>query len=111
MLFEKRLDKLRVGMQDTAGKCNLDDRFAGPLGVLACLREDAAEIGFVDHWTAWGAGQDGTPEQANQTLRNMGEFMVVCNDGCRHLSQAIEVRELPESSPGLFKHQREPNSE
>lgn len=75
---------------DDHGECNLDDRFAGPLGVLSCLREDAADIGFVDHWTAWGAGQVGDESQVNATLRNMGDFKVVCDDGCRDLDDALE---------------------
>lgn len=59
--------------------------------MLSCLREDAADIGFVDHWTAWGAGQVGNESQANATLRNMGDFKVVCDDGCRDLDDALEV--------------------
>lgn len=81
-------------LQDEDGECNLDDKFAGPLGVLSCLREDAADIGFVDHWTAWGAGQVGDEAQANATLRNMGDFKVVCDDGCRDLDDALEVWRL-----------------
>ena len=78
-------------MQHDDKECNLNDRFAHPTGVLNCLREDAADIGFVDHWTAWGAGQGALANQ-NATLRNMSELKAVCNDGCRNLIQAIEVR-------------------
>lgn len=79
-------------MQHEGNQCNLNDRFAHPTGVLNCLREDAADIGFVDHWTAWGAGQAATQNQ-NATLRNMSELKAVCNDGCRNLIEAIEVRQ------------------
>jgi hypothetical protein len=76
---------------DDYADCNLDNRFAGPQGVLTCLREDAADIGFVDHWTAWGAGQTGNASQMNATLRNIGDFKAVCKDGCRDLQEAVEV--------------------
>lgn len=88
------LEKPRQGfraVQDYTDDCDLDDIFAGPVGVLTCLREDAAEIGFVDHWTAWGAGQTGDATEKNATLRNIGDFKVICNDGCRDLQDAVEV--------------------
>lgn len=74
------------------GECTMADRYAGPLGVLRCLEEDAADIGFVDHWTAWGSGQYAEEKYGNATLRNESQFRAVCNGGCRPLADATLVR-------------------
>jgi hypothetical protein len=68
--------------------CNLDDPYATPLGVIRCLREDAADIGFVDHWTALGAGQQASGDGG---ASDMSDLQVVCKDGCRALSAALEA--------------------
>ena len=68
--------------------CNLDDPYATPLGVIQCLREDAADIGFVDNWTALGAGQQSSGDGGDA---DMSDLQVVCNDGCQDLASATEA--------------------
>lgn len=69
-------------------ECNLDDPYATPLGVIQCLREDAADIGFVDNWTAMGAGQQESDDEGGV---DMSDLQVVCNDGCQDLQSATEA--------------------
>lgn len=68
--------------------CDLDDPYATSLGVISCLREDAADIGFVDHWTALGAGQPVSDDGGDV---DMSDLQVVCNGGCKDLTEAIEA--------------------
>lgn len=73
---------------DEDDECNLDDPYATPLGVIDCVRAGAAEIGFVDHWTAWGAGQEAAD---GGMVANMSDLQVVCDSGCRDLKAATEA--------------------
>jgi hypothetical protein len=73
--------------------CDLTDKFAGPTGVIDCLRQGAGDVGFLDDITARGSGQgdvDGNGTNAAE-IQNMKEFQLVCLGGCRELKHSQEV--------------------
>eukprot|EP00892_Ulva_mutabilis_P002301 jgi/Ulvmu1/12071/UM083_0084.1 len=89
-------------------QCTLDDEYAGSVGTLRCIRAgtpDAPRIGFVDHLTALGAGQNDSfvPEDGNlvgsfkdseASKQNADDFRAVCRSGvCRGLRQAAQSEE------------------
>lgn len=69
-------------------ECDLDDPYATSTGVIQCLRDGAADIGFIDNWTAWGAGQQETDDGG---VANFNDLQVVCNSGCRDMRYAAEA--------------------
>lgn len=85
-------------------QCDLDNDFAGSVGTLRCVREGTARaprVGFVDHLTALGAGQndsfvpedgklvEGAFQDSPATLKNLEDFRAICRSGgCRGLREA-----------------------
>jgi hypothetical protein len=74
--------------------CDLDDVFAGGVGVLDCLRSGQGDIGFVDHYTALGTGLEGP-----SGVENNDDFRIVCDSGCATLDKFHEVWH-----PGNIQH-------
>lgn len=92
-------------------QCDLQNLFAGSVGTLRCVREGTAKaprVGFVDHLTALGAGQNdsfvpedgklvnGTFQDSLATQKNVEDFRAICRTGgCRGLREAsTDVRPL-----------------
>lgn len=85
-------------------QCDLDNDFAGAVGTLRCVRagtEAAPRVGFVDHLTALGAGQNDSfvPETGKldtfkdsvASQENLADFRAICRTGgCRGLRQAAQ---------------------
>ena len=66
-------------------RCDLDDPFAGNDGVIDCLRMEAGDIAFMDHFNAQRA-------QADPSTRD--DFRLLCTDGCHPIGEDLRVRPL-----------------
>jgi len=96
-------NKLCTACAQDSEQCTLDDDYAGAVGTLRCVRAgtpDAPRVGFVDHLTALGAGQNDSfvPEDgkliedfqdSDASQQNIEDFQAICGSGaCRGLAQA-----------------------